>query len=309
MHKKLSVILPVYNGMPYLPQAVESILQQTLADFNFIIVNDGSTDGTGDYLRTIIDPRVVVIEQKNAGQGAARKFALSRCQSDYVALMDSDDVSYPNRLELQMAYLENHPEVVLVGTQIDLLIEGRPQKALSVPMDHEQIHARLMEGRAGLCNPCVMFRTKEALNCCDYPNGLLGEDIDFCLRMSELGTIANINMVLFQYRMHAAQTSLSRVREIVRANSYAAYLATCRSLGKPMPTFGEFVLHASWKDRRRWTGEARTVIQYRTGRLELATGHHIRGYLRLMLLTLRKPGQAVRRVLQTMKTSVTISSA
>lgn len=307
MQQILSVILPVYNGMPYLPEAVESILKQSFTDFTFIIVNDGSKDGSGDYLRGISDPRVVVIEQMNAGQGAARKTALSRCQSDYVALMDQDDVSYPNRLDIQFKYLEEHPEVVLVGTQIDLLIEGRPQKALSVPTDHEQIHARLMQGRAGFCSPSLMFRKKQALKCSDYPDGLLGEDIDFCLRMSEQGTIANINMILFQYRMHGSQTSMFRAKELVTSNCYAAHLAVCRSLGKPVPTFDEFVLRASWKDRHRWTGEARTIIQYRTGRLELATGRRVRGYLRLLGLTFRRPGQAIRRVLQTLRGSVNVS--
>jgi glycosyltransferase involved in cell wall biosynthesis len=308
MRTKLSVILPVFNGMPYLPDAVDSILNQTFTDFTFIIVNGDSTDGSADYLRSIRDPRVLVIEQQNAGSGEARKLALSRCQSEYVALMDSDDVSHRNRLEIQATYLDNHRGVVLVGTQLELLIGDRVEKALSVPTDHANIHARLMQGRAGVCNPSLMFRTEESLKCLDYPSYLLGEDIDFCLRMCELGTIANINMVLFQYRMHSANTSLARAQEMVHANSYAAHLATCRCLDKPMPTFDEFVHHASWKDRRRWAGEARTVIQYRTGRLELATGHPIRGYLRLALLSLRRPGQVIRRVLQTLNSSITPSS-
>ncbi len=118
MVPRLTVILPVYNGMPYLPKAVESILGQSFNDFTFIIVNDGSTDDSRHYLDTLRDPRIVLLNQENAGQGAARNAALQRCQSEYVAVMDQDDVSITDRLASQLSYLDAHPEVVILGTQI-----------------------------------------------------------------------------------------------------------------------------------------------------------------------------------------------
>jgi glycosyltransferase involved in cell wall biosynthesis len=307
MQTKLSVILPVYNGMPYLPEAVESILTQTFTDFTFIIVNDGSTDGSGAYLSGISDPRVVVIEHKNAGQGAARKTALSQCLSEYVALMDADDVSLPNRLAIQIAFLEDHPDTVMVGTQFNFLILGTIQRALRAPAEHAQILARLMKGRAGLCTPSLMFRRNNALACIDYPDGHLGEDIYFCLRMCDQGTVANLDKILMLYRMHSDQTSLSRTKEIVIGNHYAVHLAVYRGLGKAPPRFEDFILETTWKDRWRWAEEARTITQYRTGRLELATGRQIRGYLRLMLLALRRPAHSIRRLIQTARSSVTVS--
>jgi len=304
MPTRLSVILPVYNGMPYLPEAVESILTQTYTDFTLIIVNDGSTDGTGDYLRTISDPRVVVIKQKNAGQGAARKVALSRCQSEYVALMDADDVSLPNRLAIQVAFLDNHSDTVMIGTQFDFLVGDKIQKALRAPKNDTEIRARLMEGRAGLCNPSLMFRRQNALACGEYPVGIFGEDIDFCLQMCEQGIVANIDRVLVQYRMHALQTCLSKTWDVVSAAHYAAYRAHCRRLGQTLPTFDEFLLHASWRDRLKWDREAKRMAQYRTGYLQVASGHLIRGYLRLIALVLSRPHDAILRVMQIARASL-----
>jgi glycosyltransferase involved in cell wall biosynthesis len=119
--------------MPYLPDAVESILRQTYADFTFIIVNDGSTDGTKEYLSSLSDPRILLINQANEGLGASLNTGLRKCQTEYVARMDADDISIPDRFFSQLEYLDAHPEVVMVGTQIEFLIGKVAQKALAAP--------------------------------------------------------------------------------------------------------------------------------------------------------------------------------
>jgi glycosyltransferase involved in cell wall biosynthesis len=192
MKTRLTVILPVYNGMPFLKDAVRSVLRQSFSNFAFIIVDDGSTDASIEYLQTIQDPRIVLIRQANAGQGAARKTALERCQSEYVAFMDEDDISLPDRFAKQVEYLDSNPDVVIVGTQIEFLIGSSTQRALPVPTTHEEIELRLLEGRAGVCCPSLMFRSCLAKKCDDYPSGMLGEDIAFCLQMCEHGRIGNL---------------------------------------------------------------------------------------------------------------------
>ncbi len=300
MSTRLSVILPVYNGLPYLPDAVESISRQTYSDFTFIIVNDGSTDGSEKYLHSLKDSRIVLIDQVNQGQGAARNAALRRCQTKYVALMDQDDISLPDRFRCQVEYLDAHPEVVMVGTQFDFLIGNVLQKALKSPLSHDDIEARLLQGRAGVCNPSLMFHLQAANTCGGYPNGLLGEDIYLCLGMCEQGRVANLDEVLFQYRMHTAQTSLFKNREVIYSNHYAANRALCRRKGLPEPEMGEFLQNASLIERWRWAVEAWELTQYRTGRILIASGRPFEGFIRLAILVACRPFSAVRRATQSL---------
>lgn len=285
--------------MPYLPEAVESILHQSYVDFTFIIVNDGSTDGSEEYLRSLRDPRVVLVNQTNQGQGAARNAALHRCKSEYTAPMDQDDISMPDRFSSQIEYMDAHPDVVFVGTQIEFLIGTTNQRALQAPLKHEEIEARLLEGRAGICHPSLMFRTAAARACGGYPSRVLGEDIDFCLRMCEQGHAANLDRVLLQYRLHASQTSLARCRELIIANRHAAGRAICRRKGLPEPALDKFLQNASVTNRMRWSIEAWELIQYRTGRIQMATGEPIRGFLRLVLLGVCRPHSVIRRMADT----------
>jgi glycosyltransferase involved in cell wall biosynthesis len=284
--------------MPYLPEAVESILRQSYTGFTFIIVNDGSGDGSETYLRSLRDNRIVLIEQQNQGPGAARSRALGLCRSEYVALMDADDISLPHRLRSEVEYLDAHPEVVILGTQIEFLIGRAVQPALRAPAGHAEIEARFMNGQAGLCNPSVMFRSAAAAACASYPSHLLGEDIDFCLNMCDQGRAANINQVLLQYRLHVNQTSISRCREMVYSGAFAAHRAVCRRKGLAPPELDAFLRSASFVDRLRWSLEAWTQIQYRTGRIQLACGKPVRGFLRLAMLGISRPFATSRRLVQ-----------
>jgi glycosyltransferase involved in cell wall biosynthesis len=303
MGVRLSVILPVYNGMPYLPEAVESILGQSHSDFKLIIVNDGSSDGSAAYLDSLTDSRIVRINQPNAGQGAARNAALAQCHSEYAAVMDQDDISHPGRLLSQLEFLDAHPEVVLVGTQIEFLVGDRSQKALPSPLHHPEIEARLLKGRAGICHPSLMYRTAAALACGGYPEGVFGEDIDFCLRMFDYGHAANLESVLFQYRLHSAQASLARCRELISANQYAAYRAICRRKGQEAPPLNAYLAAAPLTARLQWSLEAWELIQYRTARIETASGRRVRGVLRLALLGLSRPIATIRRVVRVLRTA------
>lgn len=296
MNARVTVILPVYNGMPHLPDAVESILGQSLRDITLIIVNDGSTDESAVYLEALTDPRILRINQSNAGQGAARNAALLKSQSEYVAVMDQDDISHPDRLLSQLNYLVAHPGIVLVGTQIEFLVGDRTQKALPTPLHHDEIEGRLLKGRAGVCHPSLMYRAAAAIACGGYPDGVFGEDIDFCLRMFDYGRAANLDTVLFQYRLHPAQASLTRCREMISANRYAAYRAVCRRNGQDALPLNSYVEAAPFTTRLQWSLEAWELIQYRTARIEMARGARLRGLLRLVLLGMCRPITTTRRI-------------
>jgi hypothetical protein len=290
--------------MPFLPEAVESILLQTFSDFTFFIVNDGSTDGTERYLSTLRDPRIVVVNKANEGIGATLDRGLQMCQTEYVARMDADDISFPDRFKCQVEYLDAHPDIVMLGTQIEFLIGTVAQRALQAPTGHEAIEARLMKGRAGLCHPSLMFRTAVAKACGGYPSAALGEDFDFYLRMCDFGRTANLERVLFQYRLQTSQATMAKTRQLIHVNHYSAHIATCRRKGTPTPTLDEFLQSASLVSRASWALEAWELIQYRTARIQIASGKPIRGGFRMAFLGMYHPIAAFRHVARTIRTSL-----
>src|SRR5690606_26457619 len=119
MPPKVSVVMPVYNGERFLRQAVDSILQQDFQDFEFIIVDDGSKDHTWNILQDYArhDPRVILLRNDtNNGVLAARNRGLAVAQGEYLAVQDADDISLPQRFRLQVAYLDQHPQVSAIGS-------------------------------------------------------------------------------------------------------------------------------------------------------------------------------------------------
>jgi len=116
---EVTVLMTVYNGMPYLPLAIESILKQTWTDFEFLIINDCSTDNSRDVIQSYGDPRIRLLDnEENINQTRSLNRGLEHTRTELVARMDADDISHPKRLERQVAYLREHPEVVAVGTNL-----------------------------------------------------------------------------------------------------------------------------------------------------------------------------------------------
>src|SRR3990167_10971452 len=109
MKPKISVIMSVYNGMPFLKEAVASILKQTYRNFEFIIVDDGSRDKSWEYLKSLKDTRIKLLKNgRNLGLAASLNKALKKAKGDFIARMDADDVSFPQRLETQIKFLEKN---------------------------------------------------------------------------------------------------------------------------------------------------------------------------------------------------------
>jgi glycosyltransferase involved in cell wall biosynthesis len=114
---KISVVMPVYNGKEYLALAVESILRQTFADFEFIIINDGSTDNSADIAASYEDPRIKLLHNdKNLGLIPSFNRGLENSRGEYIARMDADDIAFPDRFKKQVAFLDDHPDIALCGS-------------------------------------------------------------------------------------------------------------------------------------------------------------------------------------------------
>lgn len=197
----VSVVMSVYNGEKYLRESVESILHQTYMDFEFIIVNDGSVDGTKEILEYYVDERIVLLHQENIGLTKSLNRGIAVARGKYIARQDADDISKPLRLEKQVAFLEKNPDVGLLGTNFTFIDDnGKLLHNSYLPLDNENLQNRL----ARICTHChtsVMIR-KEAL---DKVGGYrdffkYAQDYDLWLRISEKYKIRNLSSFLVSYR-------------------------------------------------------------------------------------------------------------
>lgn len=118
---KITVLLPVFNAAGYIADAIKSVLSQTFSDFEFLIINDGSTDGTAAIINSFDDNRIVVIDQDNKGVAAALNTGLAHARATYIARFDADDICFPQRLEKQYEFLKANPEYIIVGAAVDYM--------------------------------------------------------------------------------------------------------------------------------------------------------------------------------------------
>lgn len=207
----VSVVMPVYNQQPYVEEAVRSILVQTFTDFELVAIDDGSTDDSLQILQRLAgaDARIRVYSQENRGRAATRNRGLELARADLVAMMDPDDVAMPERLALQMTYMEAHPECVALGGQFEsVCMEGLPLFASDLPLEHVGIEARLLDDDGQALHQGVsILRRRVCLEAGGYDQRYAsGEDTDLFLRMALKGRLANLPEVLLRYRQHPKNT-------------------------------------------------------------------------------------------------------
>lgn len=206
---KVSVVIPVYNRERYLAEAIDSVLAQTFADFELLIVDDGSQDRTVEIAKSYRDPRIRIVQhERNQGVAAARNTGVTQARGTYVAFQDSDDIAYPDRLARQVAFLDSHPDYAAVGAWIDWMGEdGRPLgKAKRKATDTEDIAAQSLF-RAGLENTTAMVRRTELAR---YPYDerfAVSEDFDLWTRIAADHKLAGLPRVLVRRRVHDRQTT------------------------------------------------------------------------------------------------------
>lgn len=215
---QLAVVMPVYNAGPYLAAAVESILNQTYSDFEFIIIDDGSTDDSLALLQEYAskDTRIKLISRENRGLVASRNELLSLTHTKYFAIMDSDDISHPNRLEKQLSFLESQPEYGVVGCR-DLLIdpEGLAIRVINDHCHHEAIdQANLSFDEFQTLNG-YMVVTDKLKGLGGYRDEIVyAEDRDLFLRMAEIAKVMVLPEALYAYRQHYTNTCVTKAKEV-----------------------------------------------------------------------------------------------
>jgi glycosyltransferase involved in cell wall biosynthesis len=209
----VSVILSVYNGANFLSEAVDSVLRQTLPDFEFVIVDDASTDDTASFLASIADRRVRIIRNPvNLGLTCSLNLALREARGRYVARLDHDDVALPNRLEKQKVFLDDNPDVCLVGSWAEYIDAfGKSKGVWKTPTSPESVARDMLRGNCFI-HPSAMFRRDAVENVGGYNETLrYSQDYDLWLRMLDHGLGANIPECLVRYRIHPGQITSKKL--------------------------------------------------------------------------------------------------
>ncbi|OGM89308.1 hypothetical protein A2108_00695 [Candidatus Wolfebacteria bacterium GWA1_42_9] len=199
---KLSVVMSVYNGERFLREALESILSQTFADFEFIIINDGSKDGSLGIIKKHPDPRMKVISRENRGLIYSLNEGIGSAQGEYIARMDADDISLPNRLEEQVRFLDDHPDVWLCGSWAELIDEkGEKQGELKTPIGVRNVKKSFFWHNPFI-HPSVIFRKKAVRELGGYnPKFRHVEDYELWSRLMKRHPADNLPLFLIQYRI------------------------------------------------------------------------------------------------------------
>ena len=213
-HHPVSVVMPVYNGEKYLAEAIESILAQTFSDFELIIVDDGSTDGSGEIIRSYEkrDKRIRVIQhESNLGVSVARNTGIAAAAGEYVAFTDCDDVSLPRRLEKQTAFLNANPRIGAVGVAANIVTEDlQPLRTYNVPTNSSFIAFNLVNRGANMIFAAMLTRREYLEASGGYRSDFkILEDNELFTRMIWKTGIryANIPEILYLYRQHGASLS------------------------------------------------------------------------------------------------------
>ena len=217
----LSVVMAVHNGGSGLSHTIAGLRAQTYRDFELIIVDDGSSDRTWEALSTLEFPRLRVHRNAaNKGQTASLKLALELAQGHYIARHDAEDISHPERFERQVAFLEAHPDVALVGSQVDWVDrEGGLVRKFEYPTTHQDIVERL-RAKNSFGHGAVTARREVLDELGGYrPAFRLAQDYDLWLRIGEQHELANLPETLYRMRFSARMVSVARNAE---QNAYAA---------------------------------------------------------------------------------------
>jgi len=238
----ISVAMSVYNGERFLAPAIESVLAQDFTDFEFLILDDGSTDGTAAIVRHYaqIDPRIRPIVRENRGLVASLNELIEAARAPIIARMDGDDICRPSRFGKQLAFLAAHPDYGVVGSwteDIDAFDKSYHITGKDHPPTHEAFLEAIENGWPLLCHPAAMFRREVVQAVGGYHAAFRHcEDYDLWLRLASVTRLASIPERLLRYRHYDNQVSSRHATEqqIGAAVSYLAYRE--RLAGRPDPT-------------------------------------------------------------------------
>ncbi len=207
MNPLISVLLPTYNCDKYINECIDSILCQTYANFELLIIDDCSTDNTVNLIKEYQDQRIkLVVKEKNSGYTDSLNWGIENAKGKYIARMDGDDVCMPTRFEEQVAFLEVNLNVILCGTAIQII---GTSTVLRHPSNHDAIKVKLCFS-SSFYHPSVMGRIEVFRANLYNKKYEPAEDYDLWTRLAFQGKLANLEKILLLYRVHDNQVSNER---------------------------------------------------------------------------------------------------
>lgn len=238
----ISVAMSVYNGERYLAPAIESVLAQDYADFEFLILDDGSADASADIIRDYAarDARIRPILRENRGLIASLNELISVARAPVIARMDADDICRPDRFRKQLGFLADHPDYGVVGSwseDIGELGEKLVRSGPDHPVTHEEMIAAMAVGGPLICHPVAMYRREVVKAVGGYHAAFRHcEDLDLWLRLSSVTRLGNIPERLLRYRRYLGQVSSRHATEQQIGATIALLAWHERRAGRPDPT-------------------------------------------------------------------------
>ena len=234
----VTVLMSVYNGEKYLCESIDSILNQTFRDYEFLIINDGSTDGTLEILHNYSqqDKRIRLHHQTNQGLIAALNKGLELARGKFIARMDHDDVSLPERLAIQLDFLKDHPAVGVLGSGARFMdSSGITSDAVQFPIQHNVLRWCLCF-LSPIVHPSVMMRRKIVERVGGYSTDMVhAEDYDLWRRLSCVTRLSNLQDVLLQLRKHETNVSTVHASEQRRNTVRISSLMISHILNEEVP--------------------------------------------------------------------------
>jgi glycosyltransferase involved in cell wall biosynthesis len=238
MSPAVSVVIPVHNGARYLTEALESVRRQSFADFEIVVIDDGSTDDSARILAEFAqsDRRCRIITQENRGLVAALNRGIQEARGDLIARMDADDGAELERFARQVEHLRTNPDVAALGSSITIIDdEGRDVGLRSYQCGRANV-ALAIQDHCALAHPSVMMRRSAVIAAGGYREAFRhAEDYDLWLRLSERHALDNLPEPLLRYRRHGASISHTHRRTQVLATFMARLCSRARRRGEPEP--------------------------------------------------------------------------
>ncbi len=232
----ITVLMPVFNAERWLKQAIESILQQTFTDFEFLIIDDGSTDSSRNIIQSYEDSRInLVLNSDNRGLIYSLNHGLSLAKGKYIARMDADDISLPERLKIQYNFMEAHEKVVLSsGFAEKIDPSGKSLEIMTPPVSDAEIKTKLYFA-SPIIHPLAIYHKHKALEVKGYQEDhKYAEDYGLWLKMAKAGELANIPEIMLQYRRHPEAESCSHQHQQGLTACDISYAALHEVLGEQL---------------------------------------------------------------------------
>lgn len=299
--------MSVWDGMPYIPHTVRSVLGQTFADFEFVINDNGSTDGTREYLTEIAksDSRVrLIFSDSNLGHSGGLNRALAECRGEWIARIDADDVAHETRLQRQLDFVGQYPELRVASCLAHYIDASGKRIAktyhdLKTPADFKRY---MDEGEAiGLLHPGAFMHAVTIRSVGGYREFFgAANDIDLWARVAESGGLILVQQeLLMEYRIHPDQISAAKFTEARMKYEWSRECSRARRSGLAEPSWAQFV--TSWDSvslptkLNRWR-KLHSKRLYRDAGVRFACGHRTSAVWRFICAAALQPSYAVKRI-------------